>query len=107
MTRTPGWHLWTEAEVERLFYLRDIKAMSWPDIARDLDIDSPSKCAAKYQAAGVRKRGEAIRINGVAPNKVLIERERRQEAHNRLSLSGQLFGDPPPGFNALDKRRGM
>ncbi len=40
-----------------------------------------------------------------APASVIAERERRYEAANRRSLSASLFGDPPPGFSALDQKK--
>jgi hypothetical protein len=35
----------------------------------------------------------------------LAERERRQAAALRQSITAKLCGDPPPGFSALDKRQ--
>lgn len=40
-----------------------------------------------------------------APNTVLIERERRAEAADRRNYTQTFFGDPPPGFSALDQKR--
>jgi hypothetical protein len=105
MTRNPGWHVWTKAEVERMIYLREHQAMAWDEIADDLGIDSGAKVAAKYHCAPGRKDGDARRINGVAPPSVLIERDRRAEAAHERSLSAVCFGDPAPGYSALDKRR--
>lgn len=65
--------------------------------------------AAKKQAAVRAQDGSVMFPNGRAqdvPNSVLIEREKRAAAPRDLTAS--VFGDPPPGFSALDmKRRGI
>ncbi|HWL05474.1 MAG TPA: hypothetical protein VNQ99_11170 [Xanthobacteraceae bacterium] len=33
-----------------------------------------------------------------------IDRQRRIEATHRRTLTQEVFGDPPPGFSALDRR---
>lgn len=39
---------------------------------------------------------------------LIDERERRNEASQRQDLTGATFGDPPPGYSALDeKKRGQ
>lgn len=38
------------------------------------------------------------------PAKVLLDREARAEARLHQSETGRTFGDPPPGFSALDRR---
>ena len=46
-------HTWTDAEVERLFYLRDMENRTFVEIAIDLGIDSAKKCCAKYNATRI------------------------------------------------------
>lgn len=41
-----------------------------------------------------------------APAELLAERERRREAANHMTQTAVFFGDPPPGYSALDKREG-
>jgi hypothetical protein len=38
-------------------------------------------------------------------NNALQERDQRRAALDRRDLTGTLFGDPAPGFSALDRRR--
>ncbi|MEX2126943.1 MAG: hypothetical protein WD871_01700 [Xanthobacteraceae bacterium] len=40
-----------------------------------------------------------------APPSALIERERRERARGAQDITGLTFGDPPPGFSALDRRK--
>lgn len=46
---------------------------------------------------GANRRAETL--------KVLAERDLRTQALFDASLTTRLFGDPPPGFSALDRRR--
>lgn len=38
-------------------------------------------------------------------SQAMIEREARRAAENRRSVTATFFGDPPPGYSALDQRR--
>ena len=40
------------------------------------------------------------------PSQVLEAQQRRLDAENRRNLTASVFGDPPPGFSALDKKNG-
>ena len=42
-----------------------------------------------------------------APRANEAERQRRLDARARLDLTGRVLGDPPPGYSALDKIRGL
>jgi len=44
--------------------------------------------------------------DSVAHHDALKEMERRREAAHRRTLTSSVFGDPPPGYSALDKRVG-
>jgi hypothetical protein len=39
------------------------------------------------------------------PPEVLAERAARIAARNRRDQTAEFFGDPPPGYSALDRRR--
>jgi hypothetical protein len=39
------------------------------------------------------------------PEKSMAERDRRTLARSQRDLTAQFFGDPPPGYSALDQRR--
>jgi hypothetical protein len=40
-----------------------------------------------------------------APEHALAQRDARKEACHGMSLTASIFGDPPPGYSALDKKR--
>jgi hypothetical protein len=65
---------------------------------------------ARYHARGPSFHTK-VRNSTRAPVPVVtspaIERQRRLDARDRLSLTGLRFGDPPPGFSALDGMTGM
>jgi len=44
------------------------------------------------------------KVNG-ASAQTLAERDARKEAEARRSITSFVFGDPPPGYSALDRRR--
>jgi hypothetical protein len=48
----------------------------------------------------------AEHAEGKAPDYVIAERERRIEAINRRTPTQEFFGDPPPGYSALDRKNG-
>jgi hypothetical protein len=39
------------------------------------------------------------------PPEVLAERDTRLAARDRRNQTAEFFGDPPPGYSALDRRR--
>ena len=40
-----------------------------------------------------------------APPEVLAERDARLAARDRRDQTAEFFGDPPPGYSALDRKR--
>lgn len=57
----------------------------------------------KAPAAQRGNRTHATNPGGpTPPAAALIDRERREAAKEKLDLTGQLMGDPPPGYSALD-----
>jgi hypothetical protein len=55
-------------------------------------------------AALERNAHKVIKHNERAPDSVLVEREQRQDALRRRTTSQIFFGDPAPGYSALDRR---
>lgn len=98
------YHKWTDAEARLLFELREDEGWEWDRIGRHLGVD-PEKCEVKYRNEVYRKRAQHGEIFQKIPNAALIERERRDRARAFQSLTGIIFGDPPPGYSALDRRR--
>lgn len=99
-----GYHIWNDAEVTKLFHLRDEKGWDWPRVGLAMNL-RPDQCMTKYHNTISARRRLVGPVASKAPNSALLERERRNEARKRQDLSGQCFGDPPPGFSELDKRR--
>ncbi len=54
---------------------------------------------------GVPEAIARARSSERAPSKLFIERAARDAARRNQDITGALFGDPPPGFSALDRRR--
>ena len=101
----PEYHVWSYAEEALLFELRDDEGMEWDEISERMGI-ATNKCESKYWSVTYRKRTSINAIKHVpnVPNAAIINREKRQLAHHHQSLTGLIFGDPEPGFSALDRR---
>ena len=103
-----GMHIaWSEKEIALLLELRDDEGMEWPDIARHLPRRDQQACAQKYHNIEMRERterGESPAFRTV-PNASLIDRDRREELRDQQNLTSRFFGDPPPGYSALDRKR--
>jgi hypothetical protein len=93
---------WDEKSIGLLMELRDDEATEWGLIAEELG-RSVDQCKQKYSAERA-KRGYRPQSQTV-PNAALIDRERRERARDAASITAQIFGDPPPGYSALDRRR--
>lgn len=98
--------IWSEEKVDLLFELRDDEAMDWPEIAREIGYTA-TQCRNKYYQKECRRRLERGQrpVSDRASNAQIIDRERREQARERASITAQIFGDPPPGYSALDRRR--
>jgi hypothetical protein len=59
----------------------------------------------REQFKGARKGlPETHLVNPSVPSEVFSERLRLQAARDLQPMAGRIFGDPPPGFSALDRR---
>lgn len=98
---------WTEEECDLLVELRDDEAMEWPAIAAQL-MRRPRTCEERYHVVKARRLAAAglpARYNNKASQAALIDRERRAELRSGMDLTSTFFGDPPPGYSALDRKR--
>lgn len=102
---------WTNVELRLLSDMRAV-GLTWPQIAAALPGRSPAQCAGRWhheqmRAVAADRKAAGLRQSGGldVPQGVLTDRARRQEAPHR-DLAGAVFGDPPKGFSALDRRRG-
>lgn len=100
---------WSEAEWRRAFALARAGETA-ADIARALD------CSRQrvYDAFVARGRGSMLakpshHVGLMQPSaEALAERDARYAASLKRTPTQEFFGDPPPGFSALDrKRRGL
>lgn len=96
---------WPEAEVARLFALRQVEGRDWGEIALALGrTESGVKSRFKYEihSRAVKARSVPF-VREPIPASVLAEHGRRLAAPFR-DLAGAVFGDPPFGYSALDSR---
>lgn len=96
---------WADAEVERLFHCRQVLGWDWGAIARELGrTESGVKSKFKYvQNDRLIKSPSVPFVREPIPADVLREQARRLSAPFR-DLAGAVFGDPPWGHSALDRR---
>lgn len=101
---------WSEVEWRRAFALARAGATA-SDIALALDRGRQSvyDAFAARGRAGMLNRGLSRNVGSLAPSAaVLAARDARYAASLRRTQTQEFFGDPPPGFSALDrKRQGM
>ena len=97
---------WTDHEVMRAIRLRK-NGHSYQAIDIELGRRSGST-QQKLLAYETKKPHSDLHQNFVtsyrAPPEVIAERDARNAAKDRLDTTGLLFGDPPPGWRALDRR---
>lgn len=106
MTRKPK-RPWTADEVARLLQMRDVEKRKWTEIDQALGRGHASS-AAKYELLRAEPAPSGIHDTGsrlVMPTRLEIERAARRDAELRRNLTQETFGDPPPGFSALDRRK--
>jgi hypothetical protein len=99
--RTP----WTEAEVAQLLQLREIDGLSFREIDQEMKRPKGSSCV-KYESL----RRPAARSFISKEARVTIDqaafdaREARKHAEMQRDITQNFFGDPPPGYSALDRK---
>jgi hypothetical protein len=97
---------WTEAEVVRLIHAYEIDGLRFREIDAELKRPKGSSCV-KYESL----RRPAARSFISKEAKVVIDqaafdaREARKHAEMQRSITQNFFGDPPPGYSALDRRK--
>lgn len=104
----PGARLYTDQEISVAIALRE-NGLSWAEIARKLNRHTDSlrdrvQAELRRRAAAGEMGGESARVHR-PPNAALIEREKRWRAMDGMSLTASIFGDPPPGYSAWDRRK--
>lgn len=96
---------WPDAEVARLMRLRLDLGWSWAEIALELGrTESGVKSRFKYEQHSREVKAPSVPfVREPVPDSVLADQARRLTAGAR-DLAGSVFGDPPRGFSALDRR---
>jgi len=86
-------------------HLRLVEGRSWDEIATALGrTESGVKSKFKYQLHQREVKAPAVPfVREPVPSEVLLEQAKRLTATAR-DLAGSVFGDPPRGFSALDRR---
>lgn len=117
MSRSQKNPSWSSKELVTLKNMREILKAEWPQIAAHIPGRSPNACRDAYWSHVSKKKVRTTYIpsaNSAAasshnrPGETLLEaRERRREAASLRDVTAVVFGDPPPGFSALDEKRGV
>lgn len=99
---------WTDDEIARMIEMREVQHMRWSEI--DAALKRPlGGSSIKYESLR-RPKLPSIHQND-AGGRITVsvdqesERLARRQAATRRDLTAEVFGDPPPGFTALDKMR--
>lgn len=115
---------WPRHEIQKLFELRDVRQLAWSEIGSRLN-RPPRNCASRYHGAKRAMEIAAAAEKGIVllkpiadpdPSEVkimLADREARAAARNERDtealsagiITPVFFGDPPPGYSALDEKR--
>jgi hypothetical protein len=96
---------WSTSEIEKLMHLRTQLGWDFSAIAIELG-RTESGVKSKYKYVLNDRLIKAPALPGVrdpVPQQVLAEQARRLTAPAR-DLTGAVFGDPPSGWSALDRR---
>lgn len=114
--------LWTEAEVEQAAAIWERDHVSRYGGARGPNGSQLEVCTTIAEALGRSVGSVLTRFQDCGPAFVgrrkahpaaivltpeEYDRQRRNEARDRMNLTGLVLGDPPPGYSALDKMRGL
>jgi len=99
--------LWSASDLATLIHMREVGREKWSVIDRAF-ARAVGSSATKYESL---RRGKLPRHPTETGGRIEVstgqesERLARQEAERRRDLTGEVFGDPPPGYSALDRRK--
>jgi hypothetical protein len=103
---------WSKKQKEMLHQLREIERLDW-DIVAERTGRTVTACKAKLaEMRGQRDRNDGRRLAGIgtahhialSPDQI-AGRDARLAALQLRTQTQEFFGDPPPGFSALDEKR--
>ena len=95
--------LWTEDEVNRA---RDMRAAGHPYGKIDKALGRRAGATQQRLEIAGYSSGQGVRSNRI-PDGLLAEREAVAFARDHNTLTQNFFGDPPPGYSALDGKTGL
>lgn len=107
---------WTDADDDQLLNLRRDEHKEFEDIAVLLR-RTKDACQVRYSIVlkrrGLRGRRKAetarefagASLSQLAAPETIRDRDRRAELRGQQDFTSSFFGDPPPGYSALDKMR--
>lgn len=101
---------WSADDVAQLLHMRDVQKLPWRVIDATLK-RSKGGSFQKYEQIGGRRNLSSAGV-GVESCRVRVSAEQeaarlaRFEAQCRMTPTATFFGDPPPGYSALDQREG-
>jgi hypothetical protein len=96
---------WSDDDVASMIRMRE-QGKTWREIDAAMG-RTQGGSQLKYAASKAPSKLSAGSIGG---GRVELSAEQaanlraRKDAENRMSLTATLFGDPPPGYSALDRR---
>lgn len=100
--------LWSADDLATMIRMREVERSRWSDIEKALDRGAGS-VHAKYQSLRRDKLPSAHQNDAGGRPSISADQESerlaRKQAAMRRDLTGEVFGDPPPGFSALDHRQ--
>lgn len=96
---------WSGGDLARMIHMREVEGLNWVEIDKAFG-RGPGSCSSKYsmvrEGASPRAYADAAMRVEIAGDRAAL-RDARKLAQSRLSLTGVLLGDPPPGYSALDR----
>jgi hypothetical protein len=103
---------WNDAEDAKLVKAREVDHKSWKEVA-EITGRTVLACIARMDhlraLRGIVKRHKHSSKGMVLPVKVdplaIASSAAYAMAKNRRDLTASVFGDPPPGYSALDRKR--
>jgi len=101
-------NFWSDDERTRMIHMREVEKRKWSEIDRALGRPHGSS-SSKYE--GLRREKSPPAHQKDAGGRIEIsaaqeaERAARKAAAQLRDLTAARFGDPPPGFSALDRKR--
>ncbi|KQZ00881.1 hypothetical protein ASD45_08440 [Pseudolabrys sp. Root1462] len=111
---------WTKADNDLLLDWYGLKHIGWGSIGLKLN-RTPQACAAQYQRLQNPQREKPFMTLSEIHDARLTERGRKREAEREARIqaataraeaelaegriTSTYFGDPPPGWSALDRKR--